>query len=96
MSHDGNLLMATATKLMAAIQGEPFPPADFAPGSARPDKEVAAAHGVPSFLRKYAKRYGVAVDEIVATHLKNRHVGMLDHGRDKTNAFRKAYGLPPL
>lgn len=36
----------------------------------RKDKELAKQYGIPNWLRKYARRYGVDVETIILTHKK--------------------------
>ena len=53
----------------------------------RPNKD-GTKHGVPRWLRRYAERYGRGVDALVAMH-KKFPVPMLNHWRDKTEAFHR-------
>lgn len=54
--------------------------------------DEAREHGIPKWLRQYAKRYGVSVGQIEQTH-RQFDVPKLDHWRDRGNATRKALGL---
>jgi len=38
----------------------------------RDDKKFCKKYGIPSWLRRYAKRYGVDVETILQTHRKYR------------------------
>jgi hypothetical protein len=53
----------------------------------RPDKEIARKHGIPPAIRRYAKRYGIEVDELLTTH-KQFPAPMLDHWRDRNGGTR--------
>ncbi len=38
----------------------------------RPDKKEAKKEGIPQFLRRYAKRYGVDVSDIIRTQKQSK------------------------
>jgi hypothetical protein len=48
--------------------------------------------GIPKAFRQYAKRYGSDVNAVIAAHGLLFEVQMLDHGRDRRNAFLKVFG----
>lgn len=56
----------------------------------RGDKIMCKAQGIPSWLRKYAKRYGSDAFKVAQTHAQLRGVPMLDHRADRMRAAHRA------
>lgn len=101
-------VMGAAMAAMAALAGAPIQrspasapsiPYDVSRagrrhGSGFSDANETARHyRIPKAFRQYAKRYGSDVNSLIACHSLLKNVPMLDHQRDRRQAFLRAMGV---